>query len=86
MKKLGRLLGTVLLYGAGLLMFIFWVGAMGKWLGTLGIILAIIIAPGAIIFPAAYWIIEGVFPTLYFALWGIGLLGLFIGGISSKDD
>jgi hypothetical protein len=53
-QKLGRFVGLVLLYGAGLLMFIFWVGAMGRWLGTLGIILAIVISPGAVVFPIAY--------------------------------
>ncbi len=69
--------------GAGVLMFIFWITAMNKWLGCLGIILAIILTPGLIIFPAIFWIVEGVFPAFYFIVWGIGMLGLMIGGISN---
>jgi hypothetical protein len=38
-----------------------------------------------VIFPIVFWIVEGVFPTFYFILWGVGLVGLFITGISSKD-
>jgi hypothetical protein len=85
LRKIGKLIGGLLLYGTGLLMFVFWITAMSKWLGTLGLILAIIVSPGLVIFPVVYWIVEGVFPTLYFALWGIGIGGLIIMGISSKD-
>ena len=85
MRKIGKLIGGLLLYGTGLLMFVFWITAMSKWLGTLGTILAIVVAPGLVVFPVVYWIVEGVFPTLYFALWGIGIVGLIIMGISSKD-
>jgi len=65
-------------------MFIFWFAAMNKWLGFLGSVLAVILAPGLVIFPAVFWIIEGVFPTFYFIVWGIGIVGLIIYGISSK--
>jgi len=85
LRKIGKLIGGLLLYGTGLLMFVFWITAMSKWLGTLGTILAIVVAPGLVVFPVVYWIVEGVFPTLYFALWGIGIVGLIIMGISSKD-
>ena len=66
-------------------MFIFWLMAMTKWLGFIGFILSFILIPGLVIFPAVFWIVEGVFPALYFMIWGLGVVGLIIAGISSKD-
>jgi hypothetical protein len=66
-------------------MFIFWFSAMKMWLGFLGVILAFVLSPGLVIFPIIFWIKEGVFPAFYFIVWGIGLVGLFIAGISMKD-
>ena len=63
---------------AGLLLFIFWLIAMTKWLGFIGTILAFIGVPGVLIFPVVYWIVEGVFPTFYFILWGISAIGMII--------
>jgi len=60
--------------------------AMSKWLGFFGVILSFILAPGLVIFPLVFWIVEGVFPTFYFIVWGIGIVGLIIAGISSKND
>ena len=60
--------------------------AMSKWLGFLGVILSFILAPGLVIFPLIFWIVEGVFPTFYFIVWGIGIVGLIIAGVSSKND
>lgn len=85
MRKILRVVGVVMFYGAGLFMFLFWLGAMGKWLGCFGTFLAILIAPGLVIFPIIFWIVEGVFPVTYFAIWGLGLVGLIIFGLSSKD-
>ena len=71
---------------AAILMFIFWAVAMTKWLGALGGILALILAPGLVIFPVIFWIVEGVFPSFYFILWGIGIVGLLIVGLSSRNE
>ena len=71
--------------GAGIFMLIFWFSAMVKWLGFLGAVLAFILIPGEVIFPIIFWIKEGVFPTFYFIVWGIGLVGLIIAGILTKD-
>jgi len=60
--------------------------AMSKWLGFFGVILSFILAPGLVIFPLVFWFVEGVFPTFYFIVWGIGIVGLIIAGISSKND
>ena len=86
MRTIGKIIGYLLWIGAGILMFIFWLMAMSKWLGFLGTILAFILAPGLVIFPLVFWIVEGVFPTFYFMVWGIGIVGLIIAGIFSKDE
>ncbi len=83
---MGKIIGMILWIGAGILMFIFWLMAMSKWLGFLGTILAFILAPGLVVFPIVFWIVEGVFPTFYFIVWGIGIVGMIIGGTSMKDD
>ena len=86
MRTIGKIIGMILWIGAGILMFIFWLMAMSKWLGFLGTILAFILAPGLVIFPIVFWIVEGVFPAFYFIVWGIGIVGMIIGGASMKDD
>lgn len=82
MRGIGMTIGMILYIGTGILMFIFWLAAMSKWLGILGIILAIVIAPGLVVFPIVFWIVEGVFPVFYFIMWGIGIVGLIIASIS----
>ena len=47
--------------------------------------LAFFLAPGLVIFPLIFWFVEGVFPTFYFIVWGIGIVGLIIAGVSSRD-
>ena len=86
MRTLGKIIGIVIFYGAGFLMFVFWFLAMSKWLGFLGAILAFLVAPGAMIFPFVFWIVEGVFPTTYFLLWGFGLIGGFIFALCREDE
>ena len=85
MRKISRVLGMVMFCGSGLFMFIFWFQAMTKWLGFWGSLLAVFVAPGLIIFPIIFWIVERVFPVTYFIVWGLGLLGMLIFGLSSKD-
>jgi len=86
MSTIGKVIGFILWIGAGILMFIFWLVAMNSWLGFLGSILAFVLAPGLVIFPIVFWVVEGVFPTFYFMVWGIGIVGLVIVSVSSKDD
>lgn len=76
-----KTIGYLMWIGAGVLMFIFWLMAMIKWLGLLGTILAFVLSPGLVIFPIVFWIVEGVFPAFYFIVWGVGIVGLIIGGI-----
>ena len=65
---------------------IFWFIAMSKWLGFLGGILAIILTPGLVIFPIVFWIVEGVFPAFYFIVWGVGIVGLIVAGVSGGGE
>ncbi len=59
---------------------------MVHWLGGLGFLLGLILSPGLVIFPIVFWIVEGVFPTIYFMMWGGGIVGLVIAGVSSGAD
>jgi hypothetical protein len=85
MRTIGKVIGYLMWIGAGILMFIFWLMAMSKWLGLLGTILAFVLSPGLVVFPIVFWIVEGVFPSFYFIVWGVGVVGLIIATISSGD-
>lgn len=82
MHTIGFIIGLLIVMGSGLWMFNVWLMAMTEWLGSLGSLLAFICAPCTAIFPFAFWIIEGVFPVSYFIVWGMGIAGMIIGGIS----
>ena len=86
MRTIGKVIGYLMWIGAGGLMFIFWFMAMSKWLGILGSILAFVLAPGLVIFPIVFWIVEGVFPAFYFIVWGVGIVGLIIAGVSGGGE
>lgn len=86
MRTIGKVIGYIMWIGSGILMFIFWFIAMSKWLGFLGGILAIILTPGLVIFPIVFWIVEGVFPAFYFIVWGVGIVGLIIAGVSGGGE
>jgi len=74
MKNLMIMAFTLTYIISGILMFVFWLTAMFDWLGGLGIILALILSPGAIVFPLVFWFIEGIFPFFYFILWTMAIL------------
>ena len=86
MRAIGKVIGMTMFIISGLLMFIFWFGAMKMWLGFFGIVLAFLLCPGLVIFPIVFWIVEGVFPTTYFFIWGFGILGAFIAGVSGVGE
>lgn len=82
MKNLLSILGTVVFFGSGLLMWIVYVGSLANWFGFIGFVVGVITTPGAVIFPLIYWFVEGVFPVGYFLLWGVGLAGMFVAGMA----
>lgn len=86
MRRILRVVGMIMWIGAGIFMFFFWFVAMSEWLGCFGSFLAVSIAPGLVIFPIIFWIVEGFFPVTYFAIWGLGILGMIIFSFSSEDS
>lgn len=86
MKTVGAIIGYAMWTISGLLMFIFWLVALHKWLGLFGLIIAFVGAPGVVIFPLIFWLVEGVFPVFYFMVWGVGISGLIITGFSTSDE
>jgi hypothetical protein len=85
MRLLGKIIGYAMWLTSGILLFIFWFVAMNHWLGGLGSILSFVLSPGLGIFPIVFWIVEGVFPVMYFVIWGIGIIGLIITAIATRD-
>lgn len=82
-------LGIVIFFASGLLMFVFWLTTLYGWLGVVGLILGVIPTPGALLFPLVYWYVEGTFPTVYFAIWGVGPAGMAaaaLGGLGSETQ
>jgi hypothetical protein len=75
MRVLLKGTGIVLYIGSGLLLWVAYFSFMGEWLGFIGRMIAIIICPGIVIFPAVVWIKTGVFPVGYFAVWAVGVFG-----------
>lgn len=84
MKNLLSILGTVVFFGSGLLMWIVYVGSLANWFGFIGFVAGVLTTPGAVVFPLIYWFIEGVFPVGYFLLWGVGLAGMFVAGMAME--
>ena len=57
--------------------FILWIGyaiTWTQWLGFFGFLIGLSTAPGLVIFPLLYWIVENEFPIGYAAVWLAGLL------------
>jgi len=75
MRTLLKGTGIILYIGSGVIMFIAYLSFMGAWLGFIGYMIAIIVSPGIIIFPAIVWIKTGIFPVGYFAVWAVGVIG-----------
>ena len=86
MKKLFRVISIILFWGSSIALFVFYFISMSSWLGFIGGLLAFVLFPGIIIFPILFWIIEGVFPILYFIFWGIGILNMLISILFFKKE
>ncbi len=78
LKNSLRPVGVLIALVAGVLQCVFWFVAWADWLGVFGVILGFILTPGVVIFPIIYWIVDGDFPALYFALMFAGWFGLFL--------
>jgi hypothetical protein len=72
-----RALGAILIgLGVlfGLLLWAMYMIALVDWIGAVGFLVAVIAVPGIVIFPVAYWVIEGTIPVTYFAFLFAGIL------------
>lgn len=66
---------------AGLELFFYYWHSLEGWLGViLGTIVAITAAPGVVVFPVVYWLVQGMFPVKYFVLLAVALACNLIGG------
>lgn len=68
----------------GLILWVFMMSSMFVWWGGAGIVVGLVLAPGVVLFPFLYWFMEGIFPTLYFIIWAIGVAG-FVLYVLAKD-
>jgi hypothetical protein len=78
----------VALIAAQLCAFILWIGyaiTWTQWLGFFGFLIGISTAPGLIIFPLLYWIVENEFPIGYAAIWLAGLLLFMLSAAAGGD-
>jgi hypothetical protein len=63
---------------AGLILFFYYWMVLCGWLGRgLGTLVAVFVAPGVVVFPFVYWVIQGAFPIFYFELLGVCLVSAF---------
>jgi hypothetical protein len=61
------------------LFFYYWL-TLSAWLGrVLGLIVAILVTPGAFVFPLVYWVVERAFPVFYFELLAGGIVSVLVG-------
>ena len=59
---------------SGLLLWAFYMIALVDWMGAIGFLVAVIAAPGIIIFPVIFWVIEGILPVVYIRYLAAGVL------------
>lgn len=71
-------IGNIMWWGAGIVLWFFMTSSFYHWWDVGGVIAGFVLAPGVVLFPLIYWIKEGIFPTMYFIIWGIGIMGLFV--------
>ena len=75
MKSIGLIICSLV----GIMQFIWWYLDLIRWIGFFwGTLISFFAAPLIVFHPFIFWITEGSFPTLYFVVWGGGLLGAIL--------
>ena len=64
-------------WGSGAVLWFFMMSSFYQWWDVGGLVAGFILVPGVIVFPIIFWFKMGVFPTMYFIIWAIGVIGLF---------
>ena len=72
-------------FGGFVIVIVMVIGYAMKVIGGLGILWGLILTPGFVIFPIIFWIVEGVFPTMYFVVWAVGTIGTFVVVLSGSS-
>jgi hypothetical protein len=88
-RSLARLLGAVLVGAgliSGLLLWVVYLLALVEWMGPIGFVVAVIAAPGIVVFPIAYWVIENSFPSAYFVYLAAGVMLPAFGTALMRDS
>lgn len=66
----------------GAVMYYWYAQALIDWLGVIfGILVAVCIIPGAVIFPLVFWIVEGYLPIAYVTVWVLGVVCTISAGV-----
>jgi len=79
-----KIIGYILFLATGLVLYILSLIFYYVLWDIVGLIAAIILFPLVEIYPIVVWVITGYFPGLLFALWGVGIVGLILIGISDN--
>ena len=61
-------------------LWVWWlyVQVLMHWLGPIGFGVGILTTPGFVLFPALFWLVEGVPPVGYWVLWLVGTFGFYL--------
>jgi len=86
MRIIGKVIGWILFIGSGIYLWIVGTILLLSWWGTLGLLLGIFVPPIDFFIPFIYWFKTGIFPSLYFIIWGIGIFGVIIANLSSIGE
>ena len=84
--KVLKVIGIILFYGAGAVLYIMSLFFYYNLWGFIGAAGAFILFPLAEIYPIVVWIVTKDFPGLLFLIFGISMFGLILYGIGSKND
>jgi hypothetical protein len=87
-RPLARALGTVLIGAgliSGLLLWVVYLFALVEWMGPIGFLVAVIAAPGIVVFPIIYWLIENSLPVTYFGYLAAGVVLPALGTALLRD-
>ncbi len=85
MSKAGKILGLILFWGCGGLLFLLEECYFWTWWGPFGVAVATFIPPVVVFFPFVFWYKEGVFPLGYFILWGLSITGGMIAAFVEEE-
>lgn len=69
----------------GLVLWIAYAATWTRWQGGFGFLIGVFTAPGLVIFPFVFWMVENSFPVNYFLLWLVGLALMVLAGLTAGD-